>query len=155
MGVIDTLAQTLADTIDGLSVTFTDGDAIEHADVAVKAYKWAPRDLDGTGPWGVVEMPAVNRIGLDERESQLGTLDWTVEFPVVFYCALDEARYAQAQIVAVIEEWISAIDDNPFSADATVDDISVIDAGPPEIVDDQARPVVVYPTTVQLLKFVA
>ena len=153
MGIIDTLAQTLADTAAGLSVTFTDGDAIEHT-VTVKAYKWAPRDLDGTGPWAVVEMPAIGRIGLDEAETQLGTDDWTVTFPVVFYCALDEARYAQAQITAVVEEWITAVDANPFAADATVDDIAVTDAGPPEIEADAARPRVVYPTTVQLLKVV-
>ena len=153
MGALDDLAQTLVDTIDGLSVTFTDGDSTDHT-VTVKGYKWAPRDLDGTGPWGVVEMPAVERIGLDEAETQLGTDDWTVEFPVVFYCALDEARYAQAQIVAVVEEWIAAIDSNPFAADASVDDITVIDAGPPEIDPDAARPLVIYPTTVQLLKFV-
>ena len=154
MGVLDTLAQTLADTIDDMSVTFTDGNNASHT-TAVKGYKWAPRDLDGAGPWGVIELPTVTRIGLDEAETQVGTKDWAVEFPVVFYIPLDEAAYAQALATAVVEDWLTAIDDNPFTADATVDDITVTDAGPAEIDADSSRPVVIYPTTVQLMKFVA
>lgn len=146
------LAATIVETLEAMNVTFDDGDANEHT-TAVKGYKWAPRDLDTT-VCGVVELPTIQRVALDDAESQIGSRDWLYEFPVVFYIALDEARYAQAEAAQVIEDWVSAIDANPFSADPTVEDARVVSAGPPEIDADQSRPLIVYPTVLQIQKFV-
>ena len=152
MGVIDTLADTLRSAAAGLAVSYVDR-AGTTVSAPVKAYKWAPRDLDGSGPWAVVEVPTIERIGPDDRESQVGTKDWVIRFPVVWYAPLDDAYNAQALVVAALEAWTVAIDEDP-TTDPTIDHVGIDSVDQPELIEDQARPLLALQTTVLIRKFV-
>ena len=146
---LDGLAANVVTVIQALSVGFT-VNATSYTST-VKGYSWAPRDLDKI-PAAVVEMPEVERVDVDTPESQLGSFDWRVTFPVVFYFELDEAARGQAQAVNVVEAFIKAIDASPTMGDNAIIDSKVVHAGPPEIIDDEARALIRYPCELRILK---
>lgn len=147
--ILDTIAQAIAD-VASTTVTFT-ASGSSHTST-ITAYRWAPKDLDL--PCAVVEMPTIARVAPEAAESQLGSDDWLIEFPVVFYFELDDPVFAQEQAVNTVEAFIQAIDADGNLGMATVIDTKVIESGPPELIVDQQRAQIAYPTRVQLLKLV-
>jgi hypothetical protein len=119
----------------------------------VKARKWVVRDTDAR-PAAVVELPTVNRTDVDANEDHLGEYDWRSEWPVSFYFDFTDTAFGQAQALEVVEKFVSAIDADP-TLGGTVQEAKVVTAGPPQIEEGYARPMLVYPTRVDVLDFVA
>ena len=138
--VLDPTAQKIADKLTALNLT-----------VSVKGYKWAPVELDAV-PAGVVELPTLDRIEPDAKESQINATDWHIEYPVAIYHDLSEAVYSQAQAVETVEAFVKAIDADPQLA-GTVLDAKVTQAYP-EILEDEARPLVRYVCSVRVWQLV-
>lgn len=129
----------------------------------VKGIRWAPRDTD-TRPAAVVEMPAIERVAADERESQIGTRDVRLTFPVAFYFDLGEdPAFGQEQAVEVVAGYIDAIDaatndGQPLEGSAFGGAVIVIDAkasaDAPEIFPPEAssgRPAIRYVCQTEVL----
>jgi hypothetical protein len=152
------IAAALGRLIDDLAVEF-EHDGRRHT-ATVRAHQWGPKKFRGPGPWAVVQLPAIDRTGLEEPESQVGTEDWDLEFPVVFYFELTGApEFVQEQAIAVIEAFIAAVDSDPLLSSAEIpagqiEEAKVTAAGPPELDVDQQRPLLVYPCDVALLALV-
>lgn len=143
--VLSPTADLIVTVINGLTTSET-----------VKATRWDPGT--GTGfdklPAASVGVPTIRRVGVDQPESQIGSRDWEITYPVIFYIDLGEARYAQALAVEIVEAFIKAIDTNTLQAsDGSIVDAKVTEAAPAEYVDD-ARPLLAYETTLELLKLV-
>lgn len=151
-----TLADSLIDLIEGLTVSFT-ANGTAHTST-IKGYRWLKKEYDQL-PAAVVELPAIDRTGIDEGESQIGTRDFLVRFPIDFLFDLDDAVYAQEQAIATVEAFIDAVDDaaGPWSppplGDSTIQDMKVVEAGDPSFETDQNRAYLVFPTVVEVLKF--
>jgi hypothetical protein len=149
---INTTAAALKTIINGLSVQFT-ADGQTHT-VAVKGYRWQPPDLDLL-PAAVIELPSIDRGELDEGESELGARDLTLEFAVEFICDMTSApEYVQAQALAIVCDFIDAVDVDGLDADAGVWDVKVTRAERPDLAEDRStkKPLLIYPATVQVFK---
>ena len=154
---ITPIGQALADVASGIA-GLTDG-------VTVKGILWAPRDTD-VRPAAVVEMPSIDRVAADEGESQIGTRDARLRFPVAFYFDLSEdVTYSQAQATEVVEAFVDAIDasveSGPLSPQQLSGGVIVVDAktsvDPPEIFPPEAssgRPVIRYVCRAEVLAFI-
>lgn len=114
------------------------------------AYKWARADYDL--PAGVVELPVIER---SAGGSQLGSVDWTMEFPVALYFPLDEASDDQERAAAAVEAFIGAVDDNPSLGDPTIVEDAVVIAAEPDFDAGTNRPMVVYTCTLRVFKLVS
>lgn len=132
----------------------------------VKGILWAPRDTD-VRPAAVVEMPGIERVAADEAESQIGTRDVRLSFPVPFYFDLSEdLAYSQSQAVEVVEAFVDAIDaatnaGQPLGPDVLSGGVIVIDAkasvDPPEIMPPEGssgRPAIRYVCRAEVLAFI-
>lgn len=137
--VLDPIAEGIKAVVETLSPT-------------VKPKKWLIRDTDAR-PAAVIELPTVTRTDPDIAEDHLGQDDWRSEWPVSFYFDFNDATFGQAQAIEVIEKFIVAVDADP-TLGGTVQEAKVITAGPPQIDENAARPLLVYPTTVSILDFV-
>lgn len=141
------MASTVLDPIaDGIKTV------VESLSPTVKCQKWVLRDTDAR-PAAVIELPTVNRSDVDGVEDHLGQNDWRSEWPVSFYFDFSDATFGQAQSLEVIEKFIVAIDAAP-TLSGTVQEAKVTSAGPPQIEEGAARPMLVYPTVVGILDFV-
>lgn len=141
---IDPLAVLLAAEITAIGLTPT-----------IKVHKWDPgtAGIDSL-PAGVISVPTIRRVGVDEAESQLGTRDWIITFPVTLAFDLADPAFTQAQAIEYVEAFIKRIDtDNLQASDASILDAKVTLAEPSEVVD-QARPRLDYDCTVEVLKLV-
>lgn len=152
------VGQALADVAAGLS-------GLENG-ASVKGILWAPRDTD-TRPAAVVEMPSIERVAADESESQVGTRDVRLTFPVAFYFDLSEDLvFSQSQAVEVVAAYVDAIDaatndGQPLAAAAFAGAVMPVDAkasvDTPEIVPPEAssaRPAIRYVCRVEVLAFI-
>src|SRR4051794_31632298 len=84
---------------------------IEKAEgVGAKGHRWPPSEI--TPPCVVIELPEIERTGVDEPEDHLGQKDWTVTFTAVFYFDLATAQSDQDGAVDVVEAFINAIDED-------------------------------------------
>src|SRR5256885_9395778 len=115
--IIDPVAQSLADILAALGVS-----------PSVTAHKWEP-SATGTLPSGVVELPQFRRRAADRAESQVGTRDWKLIYPVVIYVDYTDAVAAQAQVAEIAEAFAIAVDADE-TLGATVLDAKVIEADP-------------------------
>lgn len=150
--LLDGLATTLQTLIDGMTVSFTaSGDS--HTST-VKAFAWAPQDLDGHGPWAVIQLPSIQRTAVNAAETQLGSVDWWVSFPVEFYFELTKPAYSQAQAVNTIEAFINAVDADNSLGDPEIIDAKVTQVDLPLIIDDAPRVQINYPTVLELHRIV-
>ena len=93
---IDQVAVQLVAKIDGLTQT-------------VKGFKWQQSDLD-TVPAGVVGIPDIRRQSPNDREPQMNSWGWYLDFPLRFYVDLDEPNRAANEIMDIVEAFIKAID---------------------------------------------
>ncbi len=112
-------------------------------------YKWARLDYDL--PAGVVELPTVSRV---QENSQLGSEDWMMDFPVVLYFDLSDAAFSQEQAAEMVEAFIAAVDANPSLGSPTIVDDAVVTSATPSFETDTARPMVAYTCTLELNKLV-
>lgn len=121
----------------------------------LKAYAHDPgyAGLD-TLPCAVVGVPTIGRVGTDESESQLGTRDWFISYPVSLYFDLADATFTSRQAAEAVEAFIKLIDTESLqAADGTVLDAKVTECVPTEHVDP-SRPMLVYECTLEIWKLV-
>jgi|GEM_PF-6537847 len=124
------------------------------------SHKWILRDTD-TRPAAVVELPIVRRTPIDAPEDHLGSNDWRTEWTVVFYFDFTDTDKGQEQAAEAVESWIKAVDANPTltlspgnAAAGVVQETKVIEVGPVTLDERKARPLIVYPTRVEILSFI-
>jgi hypothetical protein len=120
---------------------------------ADERHKWAPASI-GVLPAGVIEMPTIARTSPGQAESQLGSNDWTLTFPVTLYFELDEATAAQTQATETVEAFIKAIDDDPSLGDPSIIEDAKVILAAPSILDDDARAMIAYDCELQIVKLV-
>lgn len=119
--------------------------------VGAKFYKWAPTDIKP--PCLVVELPSLKRTPVDQKEDHLGATDWYLDYPAIFYFALDNPDTAQPKAVDIIEAFVLAIDaDNGLGG--ICQEAKVVEVMDAEMVDDQPNAVIRWPTRVEVLTFV-
>ena len=114
------------------------------------AYLWERKDIKV--PAGSVGVPTLERTDVDEAESQLGTDDWKLEFPVSLYFDLADVAKSQQSMVDALEAFTNAIDADQSLGLPTVE-ASVNDAQP-FAERDRKRPLVGYEITVSVLRLV-
>jgi hypothetical protein len=118
----------------------------------VKEWVWAPADLS-TLPAAVVDLPTIARSGLDPQgESELGSYDWFLDFPVTLYFDLSEPIAAQTQAAAYLEAFIEAVDTDATLTGMTLD--AKVTRAEPSIRADESRPALAYETHVEIFKLV-
>lgn len=119
-------------------------------EVGLKPYKWAPTDIKP--PCMVIELPAIRRTGVDQREDHLGQTDWTISFPTIFYFALDNPAAAQPKALGFVESFIFAIDaDNGLGG--LCQEAKVVEVAEPEFMEDQPNAPLRWPARVEVLTF--
>jgi hypothetical protein len=138
--VVQPIADSIAAIIDAL--TF---------DPPVKAYATPPPMLEGHGPFAVVEFPTLHRRQLNDGETEIGSNDWFPTYPVVLYVDLKVARRDSERVIALVEQFVLAIDANPGLNNDTVDD-SVVTTSDPFIYVENKRPFLAYECEVQVYK---
>lgn len=130
--------------------------------VTVKAFKWAPNagDTDRL-PAAVVYTPRLQRtaVGPDIPETQLGTRDLLLDFPVHFYFDADDREFAAAQIAEVIEGFINAIDASLHVGNGLnlteAEDAKVTEADEPIVTERNNRTIWEVRTRVQIIAYIA
>ena len=143
--ILQPLADLIADTINQLSV-----------DEPITAYSNDPgfAGLDSL-PAAIVGPPIVERTDVEGGESQLGSYDWRMEFPVTFLFDLGDSNTAQAQALDSVEKFVTSLDLATLSvADPSIVDAKVTRSEPGEVVDS-ARPLMSYTCTVRVLKLLS
>lgn len=115
------------------------------------AYLWERENFDRL-PAVAVGVPAFKRHGPDEAESQLGTLDWEIEYPISFYVDLANATDDQQRMVDGLQAIAVALDADPTLGDTVFD--SGITEATPFVEEERARPLAGYQVTVAALKLV-
>jgi len=141
--IFQPLADLVASTIEGLA-----------CDEPVIAYGTDP-GLAGVDrlPVAICGLPSLERIDVDQPESQLGSYDWTIQFDVTFLFDLGDTQTAQSQALDTLERFVLAIDGAALSAsNPSIVDAKVTRSEPGEIVDS-ARPMLSYTCTLRVLKF--
>jgi len=140
--VVKPIAQNIASLITGLAVT-----------PSMVGVVWGPRELPQI-PCGVVRPPTIGRTEPKGEESQLGSDDWDLSYPVTLYFEFDEASKSQDQAVEIVEAFIKAVDANPdLDTNGIADEASVVSAEP-VIVDDQTRALFAYDCRIVLTTLV-
>ena len=82
---------------------------LEALDLGVNT--WANKQLRfGRAGAAEIEIPDIARTSLEQAESQLGSDDWELEFPVSIWVSMTEPHTAQTRLVALVEAWIAAVD---------------------------------------------
>ena len=145
MPTLDPLADDLVALVEALNTSQT-----------VKGYKWEPgmTGFDAL-PACVVGLPSVGRVGVDEPESQLGTRDWFIDYPLDLYFRLDHSGDASALAVEVVDALVVSVDTESLqAADGTVLDAKLVSAEPVLDLTDQAQPLLRYETTLRVWKLV-
>lgn len=145
------IAESLIALIEALAVTFT-VEGVDYTET-VTGYRWSQNGYDRL-PAGAVLLPEISRRETDQAELEIGKRDYLIDFPVEFLFDIDKADHAQELALATVEAFIDAIDDSG-GLSGTVDDIVVAGIGTPVIDTATPRPLIVYPTTVQVLTLVS
>jgi hypothetical protein len=106
------------------------------ADIARAAGMHVPDDTWTVGtlkpPCAEIEVPNGNRNDPEQSESQLGSDDWNLEFPVTLWVDLHRATEAQIRLKDLLEAFIVAVDSDrslglaPATVGFTLDDASVV-----------------------------
>lgn len=135
--ILDPVAEALKNVVDTVA--------------GITAVKWQPKDIPV--PAGVVGIPRGSRVGVDERESQLGSNDWNLTYEVGLFFDLSSAQFSQAQAVEKVEEFIAAVDNDPELSGEVLD--AKVTGFEPEIVEDRNRPLLMYRCDVEVLKLVS
>jgi hypothetical protein len=142
--VTDPIAEALKTTIEGIS------------SLTIKVYKWPPKsgDLDtGVAPAAVIwSSPRSAGPTPTRPRTTLAENDWNYTFPVTFYFDLGDASFSQGQAVEAIEAFIKAIDANQDLTGTCQEAKAMADQ--PEYFEGEAKPIIRWPTRVQILKFV-
>ena len=118
--------------------------------IGLREHLWEPKDLKP--PAGTVGVPAISRTKPDEAESQLGSVDWELDYTVSLYFDLASVAQAQQSMVDAVDDFIDAIDADP-SLGGTVLEASVTEAIP-FVEKDRRRPLVGYEVTVSVVRLV-
>lgn len=135
MSTIDPIAEAIKTKLEGLT--------------GLNTYKWSPRDINV--PAAVIELPHIERGGPDSNEnSPLGLNGWLIDFPVTLYFELGIPADTQAQAVAYLEAFITAIDDDPSLSLANVED-SAVTTSEPVLIDDRNRVLFAYECRLEVL----
>lgn len=141
--VIQPVADRLKVLLEGLSVP--------SGPIKVSDSGWMRDQLKGL-PAAEIEIPDIDRG--EESESQLGSRDWQLDFPVTIYYDLREPTLAQVRIVEAVEKWIAAVDaDEQLGGLSGVVTARVIRADRVYELQDK-RTLIGYETTVRVTRLV-
>lgn len=138
--VFDPVATELKAVIEGMSLS-----------PVVKVYKWLPRQFSGAGPFAIIELPDYVGVEPEGVQTQMGTWDWEMTFPVTFYFGHLDTVNAQAASVEYLESFIKAIHANQ-SLNGVADEASVVEAKALYLTDD-SRSWVAYETQVRVIRY--
>lgn len=119
-------------------------------DIGLNADLWEKKEI--RPPAGSVWVPTLQRTEPDEAESQLGTDDWRLIYPVSLYFDLANVKDQQTA-VEKLEAFVKALDADP-SLGGTVLEASVTEAVLFKELD-RPRPLVGYEITVSVLRLVS
>lgn len=128
----------------------------DQVDLVKKAYARDPGMAGMTQlPALVVGFPTLRRQGVEEPESEVGSNDWRLSYPVSLFFDLHKAEVTAERILEALEQLVEAID-NPdtWEADQSIIDWALTVAEPVEILDE-SRSLMSYECRVELLKLVA
>jgi hypothetical protein len=127
----------------------------------LKVYDHSPRDLDEL-PAVEMLLPYIRRVGLDEADSELGSSDWILEYPLRLHVALDDPETAADDALALVGQIVGVVDANPTLGvvDGTVADARILEADGGYALRDPegnplSRPKVVYDLTLGALLLVS
>lgn len=142
-----TLLRDLADALaEGLS---------DRVDLVDRAYATDPGMAGFSPPAIVVGFPIVRRTDPEESESELGRVDYYIDFPVVLFVALQDLQATADRVLEAVEQIIAAVDAfGDWLDDPEVLDAKVTSAEPAEITD-AAQPLMSYECRVELHRLVA
>lgn len=127
----------------------------DRVDLVDRAYPTDPGMAGFSPPAIVVGFPTLRRTDPEEAESELGRVDYFMDFPVVLYVALNDLQATADRVLEAMEQMIAAVDDFPtWLDDPEVLDARVTSAEPAEIVD-AAQPLLSYMCRVELHRLVA
>lgn len=138
--LIQPVADVLKTTLEGLSLS-----------PVLKVHVWARGDLTRV-PAAEIELPTITRVLPDEAESQIGTYDWRMDWPVTIYYDLREPKVAQERLADALEKWIAAVDANPGLTGLALD--AKVTSAERVYELQQNRTLVAYETTVSVIKLV-
>ncbi len=116
-------------------------------DPPLKAYTDPPSSIFKM-PCVVVDIPEINRRNVEEGESEVGSYDWRLTYPVGIFVELRESGAAHLYARHAAELFIRAIDES-FELAALVTDAVVTNARP-EYELERERPAVLYVCTVDV-----
>ncbi len=124
-------------------------------DLVDRAYPSDPGMAGFSPPAIVIGFPYIRRTDPEESESELGRVDYFVDFPAVLYVAIDDAIATADRVLEAVEQMIAAIDAfGDWLDDPEVLDVKVTSAEPAEI-PDAAQPLMSYTCRVELHRLVA
>lgn len=118
--------------------------------IGLEEHLWEPKDL--RPPAGAVGVPVIKRTPPDEADSQLGTVDWILDYTVSLYFDLANVAKAQQAMVDAVEDFIDVVDADP-SLGGNALEASVTNAEP-FVERDRKRPLVGYEITVSVIRLV-
>lgn len=130
------IAQAIADVIEALPL-----------DPPIRAYIDPPATIAKL-PAAVVDLPDFGRREEEEGESEVGSYDWHLTYPVGIYYELNEAGKAHRQIRQAAELFIKAIDQS-HELGALVTDV-VVSGARPEYELGGSRALIIYECTVKV-----
>lgn len=121
--------------------------------IPVKAYLWGAGEagLDVV-PAGVVQLPRIERTGVDRPEDHLGQLDIDLEFEVIFYFDASNVTYFMPQAAETVLNFIDAID-HDITLGGTSIEAKVTRCEPVNVDSSGGRPLFAYTCTVDVQSF--
>jgi hypothetical protein len=139
--VVDDIASRLITDIEGLSVD-------------VKAYKWAAGPGDGLDsvPAAVVQIPRIERSGVDKNEDHIGASDLHLTFEVFFFFDASNVTFTMPQALETVAAFTDAIDED-IDLGATCQEAKVTSSDPINVDSEGGRPLFGYSCTVGVLAF--
>lgn len=119
-----------------------------------RVYWPAPKRIEKT-PALVIDLPTIERIRAEEAEREMGRRDYQMTFGLSLYFSLTDAETAQLRAAEMLELVIARIDAHPTLDLAGVSDARLFQSEPDIDASDQAKPLLRYRCSVDLVAQVA
>lgn len=117
---------------------------------------WTSPGLEGmASPAFVVGVPEIRRVGIGDKESQLSTDDWFLDYPVEIAVDLDNSAIGQAYLAETVEAFVKAIDGDDQLSSAAISGAQILEAAVSDVSgvtdrSDLARPLLTVMATVSV-----
>lgn len=105
-------------------------------------------------PAAEIELPEGTKPGPEQSQSELGSFDYDLEFPVTIWVELTDVTVTQKRLAQYLEEFIAAVDNDPTLdntvLDSSVDSFEVVYG----VGDGRKRDLIGYETRVGVIKLI-